>query len=47
LLNGQAVKTRLASTKVTAKRGLSRFSARAQVAPANPPPITTTRVAAP
>src|SRR5580658_2365440 len=43
LLNGQAVKVRLASTRVTAMRGSSRLIARAQVAPAKPPPTTTTR----
>src|SRR5215831_15563323 len=43
LLNGQAVKVEDASTSVTLIRGSSRLSARAQVAPANPPPTTTTR----
>src|SRR5215470_5198377 len=47
LLNGQAVKVRLASTSVTLIRASSALSARAQLAPANPPPITTTRLAAP
>src|SRR5215470_17989398 len=47
LLNGQAVKVRLASTSVTLIRASSALSARAQLAPANPPPITTTRPAAP
>src|SRR5262245_55219016 len=47
LLNGQAVKVRLASTSVTLMRASSALSARAQLAPANPPPITTTRPAAP
>src|SRR5215468_3175933 len=47
LLNGQAVKVRLASTSVTLMRASSAFSARAQLAPPNPPPITTTRPAAP
>src|SRR5215471_10788159 len=43
LLKGQAVKVRLVSTSVTASLALSRLTKRAQVAPANPPPITTTR----
>src|SRR6516225_8501685 len=43
LLKEQAVKVRLVSTSVTARLGLSRLTKRAQVAPANPPPITTTR----
>src|SRR5438132_12331019 len=47
LLSGQAVKLALCSTSVTARRGASPFSARAQVAPAKPPPITTTRPAEP
>src|SRR6266436_155602 len=47
LLNGQAVKVRLGSTSVTLMRASSALSARAQLAPANPPPITTTRPAAP
>src|SRR5712671_2134966 len=47
LLNGQAVKVRLASTSVTLMRGSSALTARAQEAPANPPPTTTTRPAAP
>ena len=47
LLNGQAVNVRLASTSVTVRRGSIRFRNRAQVAPANPPPMTTTRPAAP
>src|SRR5262245_8528611 len=47
LLNGQAMKVRLASTSVTLMRASSALSARAQLAPANPPPITTTRPAAP
>src|SRR5580700_11219826 len=47
LLNGQAVKLAFCSTSVTASRGSRRFSARAQVAPAKPPPITTTRPAEP
>ena len=42
LLNGQAVKVWLASTSVTVVRGSMRLSVRAQVAPANPPPTTTT-----
>src|SRR5215470_9820253 len=47
LLNGQAMNVRLASTSVTLMRASSPLSARAQLAPANPPPITTTRPAAP
>src|SRR5258708_12005917 len=47
LLNGQAVKVRLASTSVTLMRGSSALTARAQEAPAKPPPMTTTRPAAP
>src|SRR5258708_8447767 len=43
LLNGHAVKVWFASTRVTAMRGSSRLSIRAQVAPAKPPPTTTTR----
>src|SRR5436190_6305163 len=43
LLNGQAVKVRLASTSVTLRRGSSDLRARAHVAPAKPPPTTTTR----
>src|SRR5580692_1195452 len=43
LLNGHAVKVWFASTRVTAMRGSSRLSMRAQVAPAKPPPTTTTR----
>src|SRR5215831_10639207 len=43
LLNGQAVKVEDASTSVTLIRGSSRLSARAQVAPAKPPPTTRTR----
>src|SRR5258708_24878797 len=43
LLNGQAVKVWFASTRVTAMRGSSRLSMRAQVAPERPPPTTTTR----
>src|SRR3954465_2349602 len=42
LLNGQAVKIRFGSASVTARP--LRWRSRAQVAPANPPPITTTRV---
>jgi len=47
LLNGQAMKVRLASTRVTATRGSARLRARAMLAPAKPPPTTTTRGAAP
>src|SRR5215468_11805085 len=47
LLNGQAVKVRLASTSVMLIRASSALRARAQLAPAKPPPITTTRPAAP
>src|SRR5438876_1184523 len=47
LLNGQAVKIALGSTSVTASRGSKLFKVRAQVAPAKPPPSTTTRPAAP
>src|SRR3954462_13391689 len=43
LLNGQAVKVGLASTRVTAMRGSMRRMKRAHVAPPNPPPTTTTR----
>src|SRR5438270_13230188 len=43
LLNGQATKLGFASTSVTARFGASRLSVRAQVAPAKPPPMTTTR----
>src|SRR5829696_1275929 len=46
LLNGQGVKVRFASTSVTDAFGSRRFTSRAQVAPAKPPPITTTRGAA-
>src|SRR5262245_55485182 len=46
LLNGHAVKVRLVSTSVTAMRGSCFLSARAALAPANPPPTTTTRGAA-
>src|SRR5882757_1887245 len=42
LLNGQAVKVWLASTSVTVRRGSSALRARAQLAPAKPPPTTTT-----
>src|SRR5262245_42921147 len=43
LLNGQAVKIRLVSTSVTAtSEPSSRLIRRATVAPAKPPPITTT-----
>ena len=47
LLNGQAVKVGLASTSVTVMRGSMRLRKRAQVAPAKPPPTTTTRPPAP
>src|SRR3954462_14710551 len=47
LLKGQAVNVRLCSTSVTVRRGSSFFNARAQLAPAKPPPTTTTRPAAP
>src|SRR5712691_4450588 len=47
LLNGQAVNVALCSTSVTTRRGSRRFKARAQVAPAKPPPTTTTRPAEP
>src|SRR5262249_11184190 len=47
LLNGQAVKVRLCSTSVTLRRGSSFLSARAQLAPAKPPPTITTRPPAP
>src|SRR2546421_10235683 len=47
LLNGQAVKVWLASISVTTARGSSFLRARAQVAPASPPPTTTTRGPAP
>src|SRR5215216_5167759 len=42
LLNGQAVNARLASTSVTGMRRSSCLSARATLAPAKPPPTTTT-----
>src|ERR1700754_204709 len=45
LLNGQATKVRFGSISVTCSRASIRFSARAQLAPPNPPPITTTRAA--
>src|SRR5258708_32429988 len=45
LLKGQAVKMRSGSTRVTVSLGSSFFSVRAAVAPAKPPPITTTRPA--
>ena len=45
LLDGQATKVRFASTSVTSRRGARRFSMRAQVAPAKPPPMTTARPA--
>src|SRR6266699_703791 len=43
LLNGHAVKVGLASTSITRASGIRRLSSRAQVAPAKPPPTTTTR----
>src|SRR5205807_22086 len=46
LLNGQAVKIVFGSTSVTAHRGSRLFNVRAQLAPAKPPPITTTFPAA-
>src|SRR5690349_12026746 len=46
LLKGQAVKLAFGSTSVTCSFGSSRFKVRAQLAPAKPPPITTTRGAA-
>jgi len=46
LLNGQAVNVAFASTKVTSIFGSIFFSVRAQLAPAKPPPTTTTRGAA-
>src|SRR5215216_6222339 len=46
LLNGQAVKVLFGSTSVTCNFGSIAFSARAQLAPPKPPPITTTRGAA-
>src|ERR1700737_4820799 len=45
LLNGQAVKVRFGSTSVTCSLGSIRRSARAQLAPPKPPPITTMRAA--
>src|SRR5258708_193457 len=45
LLNGQAVKVRLGSIKVTCSLGSSPLSVRAQLAPPKPPPITTTLAA--
>jgi len=47
LVNGQAVNVVLASISVTAIRGSACRMARAQLAPAKPPPTTTTRGAAP
>src|SRR5215470_5621105 len=47
LLSGQAAKPGLGSTRVTSRRESARFRKRAAVAPAKPPPITTTRGAAP
>ena len=46
LLNGHAVNVWFASTNVTAILGSSCRKARAQLAPAKPPPTTTTRGAA-
>src|SRR5947209_18389525 len=46
LLNGQAVNVAFGSTRVTVAFASWRFTSRAQVAPANPPPMTTTRGAA-
>src|SRR6188474_1656814 len=46
LLNGQAVKVLFGSTSVTCNFGSIAFSARAQLAPPKPPPITATRAAA-
>src|SRR5207248_3088503 len=43
LLNGHAVKVRFGSISVTSSVGSIRRSARAQLAPPKPPPITTTR----
>src|SRR3954454_3585067 len=45
LLKGHAVKIRLGSINVTSNLGSIRRSARAPLAPAKPPPITTTRAA--
>ena len=42
LLNGHAVKVAFGSTSVTAIFGSAWRSARAQLAPAKPPPTTTT-----
>src|SRR5262245_10129308 len=47
LLNGHAVNVAFASTSVTAIRGSACRRARAQLAPAKPPPTTTTRGPAP
>src|SRR5689334_23037255 len=47
LLNGHAVNVASASTSVTAIRGSVWRNARAHVAPAKPPPTTTTRGPAP
>src|SRR5215204_6055622 len=45
LLNGQAVKVLFGSTSVTCNFGSICFSARAQLAPPKPPPMTITRAA--
>src|SRR5215831_8791132 len=47
LLNGQAMKVLFGSTSVTRSLASALRSERAQLAPANPPPITTTWGAAP
>src|ERR1700750_501909 len=47
LLNGQAMNVGFASTSVPVMRGSIRLMKRAQVAPAKPPPTTTTRPPAP
>src|ERR1700730_16266375 len=46
LLKGHAVKVGLCSTRVTSNRGSARRSARAQMAPPNPPPMTMMRALA-
>src|SRR5260370_369232 len=43
LLNGHAVKVGFGSTSLTSNWGSARRSARAQVAPPKPPPMTTMR----
>src|ERR1700687_1958169 len=45
LLNGQATKIRFGSISVTSSFASIRLSARAQLAPPKPPPITTMRAA--